>query len=181
MDVIDEGPTRVSRERPPVSPLPLIAAFLLSGLTCGVVIGVAYASFFLFAALEGLGIPITLCLGAILVVRTEQSIVLLVTKWRPTAPRLILAGVPAAAFTIGVQHWLHVSSFIGRTLVVAAGLSVQALILHYFVCGLRLAWSRSAEEYSQRASQADPLCEDYGAQLDSRGCWQDQEALQARD
>ena len=135
MDVTDERMQVVTHDPVPASRLKLIVAFLLSGLACGFVIGLGYYSFLLFAFLAGYGIPITLCLVAILAIKIEQSTVYLITNWRPAVPGLILAVIPAVACGGALKLSLHADSLIGYALVAAAGLVVQALILHVLASG----------------------------------------------
>jgi hypothetical protein len=125
----------------PVSALRLVVSLLLAGLICGVIIGFAYLSLLLFAPLEGLGVPATACLAAALLIKTEQATVFMVNKWRPAVLPLVLAALPATgvAFVLrGLGHWHGV---LGVVSVVAGGLVVQGLVLHFLMARVVPKWS----------------------------------------
>ena len=108
----------------------LIGALLLSGVFYAVIGGMAYASFVAFALLEGVGIPVTACLGLILAVKTQQATVSLVTSWRPPVLVLVLAGLPAGALVFALHQWLRPGSWLGSTALIALGLMIQSVTLH---------------------------------------------------
>jgi hypothetical protein len=134
VDVMEELPAPLGKQGPSVSAMRLTGAFLLSGLACGAIIGACYLSLVLWLFFEDFGLPVTACIGAVLGVKVQQAIVLLVTAWRPSVLRLLLAGIPAAALALGLHSWLQSSSWRGWAAIVAAGLVVQALVLHYLAC-----------------------------------------------
>jgi hypothetical protein len=113
----------------------LTAAFLLSGVVCGLIAGIAYTSLVAFALLVGVGIPVTVCLGVVLAVKAQQATVLLVTGWRPTVLRLALAALPAAAVAFGLEQWVRWGPWPASGVVVVVGLVTQALVLYALVAG----------------------------------------------
>jgi len=127
---MEETPAPLGEQEPPVSAMTLTGAFLLSGMACGAIVGACYLGLVLWLFLEDLGLPMTACIGVVLAVKVQQAIVFLVTAWRPPVRRLILAGIPGAALALCLQSWLQWSSWLGWAAIVAAGLVVQALVLH---------------------------------------------------
>ena len=113
----------------------LTAAFLLSGVFCGLIAGIAYTSLVAFALLVGVGIPITACLGVVLAVKTQQAAVLFVTGWRPTVLSLVLAALPAAAAAFGLEQWVRWGPWLASVGLVVIGLVTQSLVLYALVVG----------------------------------------------
>jgi hypothetical protein len=127
------GPEAWSDNPPSVPQLVLIVSLLLAGVICGVIVGLAYVSLFLFALLEAVGIPATAGLAAILLIKTEQSMVGSVTGWRPAALPLILAALPATSVAFGLRLLLQWNGWFGVAVVIAAALVIQGLVLHYLI------------------------------------------------
>ncbi len=113
-----------------VSVLRLMVSLLLAGVICGAVVGFAYLSLLLFASLEGIGIPGTAFLAAILLITTEQAMVFLVSRWRPPVLSLVLSALPATAVAFVLRGLFHWHGWLGIVFAVAAGLAIQAVVLH---------------------------------------------------